>query len=227
VNKNERGVVVITGSEGSLGTSLKKVLIDKGREVIGLSRSELDLASIESIDNFCSRLGSTVVEGLVLNASQNIPESLDSKTIFESLQEHLAVNSLGHIRLTLNLLPNMVLNGGSKIVAVSSTYAIRARPGRAPYSISKAALESFVRSVAIEHGESNVLANSVRPGFMDTPLTAKNNSEESMRRLASRIPIARLGTIDETARLIAFLLSNENSYITGQTLTIDGGFAIT
>ena len=227
MENSKPGVIIVTGSEGALGTALKGFLTSRGRDVIGLGRSDLDLSSLESIDNFCGRLGSTVVKGLVLNGSQNIPDRLDSKTAFASIQEHLAVNYLGHVRLTLNLLPNMCLNGGSRIVAVSSTYAGRARIGRAPYSISKAALEAFVRSVALEYGESKILANSVRPGFMDTPLTSKNNSKEAIQSITSRIPIARLGTVEETARLIGYLLSDENTYTTGQVFSIDGGFSIT
>lgn len=227
MNSLSEGLVLVTGGEGALGTGLQNTLGEKGLEVLCPGSTELDLRSTESIDKFCDNLGDKRVSGLVLNASRNQPDPLDSRSAVASIQEHMEINFIGHVKLLTNLLPKMCSDGGSRIVAVSSTYAEKARLARAPYSASKAALESFVRSVAIEYAQFGILANSVRPGFMDTPLTKRNNTEESIRTITSRIPISRLGTIHETADFISFLLSDENTYITGQTLAIDGGFSLT
>ena len=100
------------------------------------------------------------------------------------------------------------------------------RLGRSSYSISKAALEALIRSVAVENAESNILANSILPGFVETSLTHKNNNEEQIKKLLERVPIKRLGTPDEVAKLAAFLMAPENTYLTGQSIKIDGGFSI-
>jgi NAD(P)-dependent dehydrogenase (short-subunit alcohol dehydrogenase family) len=87
-------------------------------------------------------------------------------------------------------------------------------------------LESLIRSVAIEHSSHGVIANSVSPGFVNTSLTKKNNSVEEIEKIRQRIPIGRLAEPEEIARVVRFLASQENSYITGQTILVDGGVSI-
>ena len=82
----------------------------------------------------------------------------------------------------------------------------------------------MVRSVAVEYGPSGVLANCVAPGFVLTDLTHQNNDAQQLQALAERIPVGRLAAPEEVALFISWLVSAENSYITGQSIAIDGGF---
>lgn len=227
MNLKNNGVVIVTGAEGHLGSAICDKLSNDGFEIIGVGRTQADLSDSDAIDDFSRSLGATPVSGIVLNAGQNFPISLNSDESIERIRQHMEVNFFGHVRLVLGLLPRLCEQSSSRIVAVSSTYAERARVGRAPYSVSKSALEAFIRSVAIEYSDQGVLANSIRPGFLDTPLTTRNNSPEAIQAILSRVPAGVLGTVETAADLVAFLMSNRNSYITGQSLAIDGGFSIT
>ena len=84
-----------------------------------------------------------------------------------------------------------------------------------------------MRSVAVEYSSSGVMANSVAPGFVDTDLTRHNNTDETIMRLLERVPVGRLAEPKEIAEAVAFLMSDDNRYITGHTLNVDGGFACT
>ena len=112
-------------------------------------------------------------------------------------------------------------------MAVSSAYAGRARMGRAAYGASKAALEALVRSTAVEFASSGVLANAIAPGFVDTELTRVNNDASAISTLLERVPVGRLAKPAEGASAVSFLLSPSNTYITGQTIAVDGGWSCT
>jgi 3-oxoacyl-[acyl-carrier protein] reductase len=120
----------------------------------------------------------------------------------------------------------MSANGGGRIVGISSAYSLRARSGRSAYSSSKASLDSFLRTVALEYAARGILVNSVSPGFVSTQLTTANNSEAELAELMKKIPLGRFAQPKEVAKLVFFLGSNDNTYITGQSVAIDGGLAI-
>jgi NAD(P)-dependent dehydrogenase (short-subunit alcohol dehydrogenase family) len=144
----------------------------------------------------------------------------------DEYQRVLQVNTHSGREILRSYLPGMKKRRFGRIVAISSSYALIARDGRSTYSISKAALEALVRSVAIENASFNILANSIIPGFIETPLTLKNNNEGQIQKILERIPVGRLGTPNEIATLVNHLISESNSYITGQSIQIDGGFSI-
>jgi len=192
--------------------------------VLTPSRSELDLADGESIQAYVSALPE--VFGLVLSAGINEPRlmpDMDDHT-WQRIQD---TNTTSAFRLITVLAPRMAAASGGRIVAVSSAYSERARSGRAAYSASKAALEALVRSTALEFAHAGVLANSVAPGFVDTELTRANNDQATIATLLERVPIGRLADPQEIASIVGFLLSPSNTYITGQTIAVDGGWSIT
>lgn len=185
-------------------------------------RQELDLAAPASVAAYLSEL-EEAVDILVLNAGINRPDPLVKLSV-ENWSNTQQVNVSSNLVLLQGLLPRMAATGYGRVVAVSSVYAHRARLGRAAYSASKAAIEEVVRSVAVEYGPFGILANCVAPGFVLTDLTYQNNDAEQLKALATRIPVGRLAESKEIAVFICWLVSPENSYITGQSIAVDGGF---
>jgi 3-oxoacyl-[acyl-carrier protein] reductase len=92
------------------------------------------------------------------------------------------------------------------------------------YSTTKAALDGFTRAAAVEFGPRNVLVNSICPGFVNTDLTRRNNTPEQIADLCATVPLRRLASVDEIADFAYYLGSEKNTYISGQTIPIDGGF---
>ncbi|SOX53588.1 NAD(P)-dependent oxidoreductase, partial [Mycobacterium ahvazicum] len=190
--------------------------------VLRPGRKELDLADPESVSAYLRDLDEPI-DILVLNAGINFPEPLQDISM-ENWSRTQQVNVGCNLTLLQGLLPQMAAAGYGRVVAVSSVYAHRARAGRVAYSSSKAAIEEVVRSVAVEYGLFGVIANCVAPGFVLTDLTYQNNDAQQLEALAARIPVGRLAEPAEIARFICWLVSAENSYITGQSIAIDGGF---
>ena len=218
-------VALVTGGSRGIGSAIVEALTARGWSVLAPSREELDLADPSSVDAFVSSLDASVA-GLVLNAGVNSPWPLGELS-FDEWQSIHQVNEASAFQLISALVPGMAERGMGRVVAVSSAYADRARSGRAAYSASKSALEALMRSVAVEFGPFGVVANCVAPGFVDTDLTRKNNAPETIAGLLERVPVGRLADPTEIAAAVVFLMSEQNRYITGHTLQVDGGFACT
>ena len=108
------------------------------------------------------------------------------------------------------------------IVFISSVVAYTGNPGQVNYSSSKAALNGFTKSLAKEVGSRNITVNCVAPGFIETDMTSFLD-ENTKKDLIQTIPLKRLGNPEDVSKLVLFLASDEASYITGQTISIDGG----
>ena len=111
-----------------------------------------------------------------------------------------------------------------RIVNISSIWGQKSKKGRTLYSSSKAALDALTRSLAIEFAPYNILINSVAPGYIETDMLKQYNTEEELSIIRDTIPMKRYGKKIEISELVKFLCSENNSYITGQILTIDGGY---
>jgi len=121
--------------------------------------------------------------------------------------------------------PEMIKNGGGAIVNNSSMAAYHAH-GIYAYSASKAGVIALTRCLAVGLAKDNIRVNCVAPGLMDTPLVAPIMTEKRIRRVEERVPLKRHGKAEETAYTVLFLASPEASYITGQTIPIDGGLSV-
>ncbi len=216
---------MLTGATGGIGLSVYEKLRQGGHEVVAPTSQELDLKNIDSVYNWLEKHSKIQFQGIVLAAGINHPEDLFSveNGNFENTQQ---LNFLANRQLLSHFVPMMVKQNFGRVVSISSAYSKLARSGRSSYSISKASLDALMRSIAVEFSKYNVLANSVVPGFVDTPLTQKNNSQSQIEQILTRVPIGRLGQPDEIAKATMFLLSSENTYITGQQIYVDGGFSI-
>lgn len=217
--------VLLTGGTGGIGTGIKEILQVDGWQVTCPTRDELDLSNPQSIDEYTSRVDGYTPNALVLAAGVNAPCRIDEIS-FESWSQILMVNLSSVLLMLQHFCPKMKDIGGGRIVVISSSYALVAREGRAAYSASKAGLEALVRSAAIEYAPSNILINIVSPGFVNTELTRRNNSESQLVEIASRIPLGRLASPIEIAEAVRFLISPANTYMTGARLQIDGGFLL-
>jgi 3-oxoacyl-[acyl-carrier protein] reductase len=217
--------VLLTGSRGGIGSSIHKKLLADGHAVVAPSSSDLDLSESELILDWINANTNPDFDAIILSAGINTPQNFMDVENTEYLRT-LEINLNSNRVLLKAVLPGMEKRKFGRIVAVSSSYSTITKAGRSSYSVSKAALEALIRSIAVENAQSNILANSIVPGFIETPLTHKNNTRSQIDKVLERIPMQRLGSPMEVANLASFLISEENSYITGQSIRIDGGFSI-
>lgn len=213
---------LVTGASRGIGRAIAARLIEDGIKVIAPTHSEMDLESNESIDQYLKTLPS-FVDILVNNAGINridLFQNLSDEDLFDTIQ----VNLIAPMRLTRGIVQGMIGRHFGRIVNISSIWSLVSKPGRSSYSVSKDGLNGFTRALAVEVAPFNILVNSVAPGFVNTDLTQQNNSPEEINEICKKIPLNRLAEPEEIARLVAFLCSDANSYVTGQCLVMDGGF---
>ena len=216
-------LALITGGARGIGTAIRTELEQRGCRVVAPSRSELDLGNPDSVDAYLHSHADLPVDILINNAGINILNAIpdiDATT----WQAMLQVNLTAALRLIQAFAPGMASRGWGRILSMSSILSVVTRDRRAAYSMTKAALNALTRSTAVEFGPSNVLANALAPGYVDTALTHQNNTPDMLKALEATIPLRRLARAEELAKAAAFLVSEENSYLTGQTLVVDGGF---
>lgn len=142
----------------------------------------------------------------------------------EHWQATIGVNVTAPMLLMQHALPHMRQAGWGRIVNVASISGLRAGTGRMAYGTSKAALIAMTAQFAVEVADWGVTVNAIAPGPVDTPMARANHNAETRAAYADKVPMHRYGSIQEIANGILFLASEQASYITGQTLAIDGGF---
>jgi len=118
----------------------------------------------------------------------------------------------------------MKKQGSGKIVNIASIFSVVSKTKRAAYATSKWGLVGFTKSVALDLVSDNILVNVVSPGFVDTELTRRILAKDELNKIVSTIPMKRMANADEIAKIVLFLSSDQNSYITGQNIIVDGGF---
>jgi NAD(P)-dependent dehydrogenase (short-subunit alcohol dehydrogenase family) len=215
--------VLITGGARGIGAAIATRLRASGHTVLAPTREELDLAVPASVDSFLARRAGTAVDVLVNNAGINILRpiaEIDEATWSTMLQ----VNLTSVLRLTQAFAPAMAARRWGRILNVASIFAVVTRERRGAYSMTKAALAALTRTAAVEFGPGGVLVNALAPGYVDTELTRRNNPPEAIATIESGIPLGRMAQAGELAEVAAFLVSEANSYLTGQTIIVDGGF---
>ena len=116
----------------------------------------------------------------------------------------------------------MIKNKNGRIINISSVSGLMGNPGQVNYASSKAALSGFTKSLAKEVGSRNITVNSVAPGYIDTDMTSFLDAD-AKEKIINNIPLGRIGIASDVSELVMFLASDEASYITGQTISVDGG----
>src|SRR3954454_4649849 len=160
------------------------------------------------------------LHGMVNNAGIYVPKRL-METDAALFERHMRVNQLGCFLGMQAVVPAMERSGGGSIVNISSTAGLRGSPGSFAYAATKWALRGMTKSAAIDLGGRKIRVNSVHPGPIDTDMIAFRTPEQREERM-KQVPMHRYGTPEEVAQLVAFLLSDESSYITGAEIAIDG-----
>ena len=213
---------LITGTSRGIGKAIKTLFEERGIVVYSPSRQEMNLCSNESIKNYISHLDNADI--LVNCAGINDLASIEEMTE-EKLQEMIQVNLISQTMLIKNLTPLMKKQNYGRIVNFASIWCDFSKERRIMYSIAKSGVKGLTTAAAVELSKYNILVNAVAPGFVNTEMTSRNNSPEQIKALAQALPIKRLAEPGEIAEFVYFLASEKNSFITGQTIFIDGGFS--
>ena len=215
--------VLITGGARGIGAAIVGSLLAKYYKIIAPSRSELDLSLESSVDTYLQRYSRVPVDILINNAGINVLKPI-AELDADTWQTMLQINLSASIRLVQTYAPGMAARGWGRILNISTIFSKVTKERRAAYSMTKAALNALTRSCAVEFGPGGVIVNSLAPGYVDTALTRQNNSPEAIALIEASIPLRRLASAEELACAAVFLVSEENTYLTGQTVVVDGGF---
>jgi 3alpha(or 20beta)-hydroxysteroid dehydrogenase len=233
-------VVLISGGARGQGAAEARMLVAEGaRVVIGdvldaegaaLARDLGDAAryvhhDVTSEADWAGAIGAAEalggLHGLVNNAGIYIPKPvLDTDAAL--FERHMRINQLGCFLGMRDVAGPMERSGGGAIVNISSVAGLRGSPGSIAYSATKWALRGMTKAAAMDFAPRGIRVTSVHPGPIDTEMLKVRPPEDMQRRLRM-VPMKRMGTAEEVAKLVLFLLSDDSSYITGAEVAIDGG----
>jgi NAD(P)-dependent dehydrogenase (short-subunit alcohol dehydrogenase family) len=177
-----------------------------------------------AIDKVAARFGR--IDILVNNAGVAVFKPI-LDTTFEEWDRVLAVNLSGPFICTQLCAPVMLKTGGGSVVNIASIAGLRASAMRVAYGSSKAGLVHLTKQQASELGNSGIRVNCIAPGPVDTMMTRQGHSTAMREEFVAAVPLNRYGTVEEIANAVAFLCSDQASYVNGQTLAVDGGLVAT
>lgn len=231
----ENKTVFVTGATRGIGAAIAAMFRTAGAKVIGTGTQnnatdafdeyvQADFGDLEQIRACADFVRRTEPDVLINNAgiNKNLPFVEIDPQDFQRIQQ---VNVFAPFFLCQAAIPSMKRKSWGRIVNISSIWGKISKEHRASYSASKFALDGMTLALAAEHAADGILANCVAPGFTDTELTHKMLGDEGIRQILSTIPIRRMASVEEIARLVCWLSGPENTYITGQNIAIDGGFS--
>lgn len=164
------------------------------------------------------------LHGLANNAGVYKPLSMLATDTAE-FERQIRINQLGTFLGMRAVIGAFERTGSGAIVNMSSTVALRSAPNSIAYTASKWAVRGMTKAAALELVDKNIRVNSVHPGPIDTDMISVRSAEDNLKRV-SQVPMKRLGTKEEIAKLVIFLLSDDSSYMTGSEVAIDGGCAL-
>lgn len=214
--------VFITGAARGIGQAIYNKLKTENYKIIAPARDELNLNNGVSINQYIDTHKDLKIDILINNAGINLPTWIDELSD-DNISQHIQINLISPIKLISAFVPNMKKNKWGRIINISSIFGIVARGKQTMYTATKHGINGVTKALALELGPYNILVNSVCPGFTNTNLV-KRNAPEKNALLAKDIPLGRFAEPEEIAELVSFLISDKNTYINGQCITIDGGF---
>ena len=234
----EKKKILITGASRGIGKDIALKSKENGYIVLGTSTSEVGAQALEKED----------IHGLVLNLNDSksvkefsdvlikdhsdieilinnagiIRDNIVLRMSDEEWMDVLNVNLNGTFKVSKTVLKFMLKKRWGRIINITSTSASTGNKGQANYAAAKSGVEAFSRSLAKEVGSRGITVNSVAPGYIETDMTEQINNKMK-EEILKQIPLSRFGRAEEVAQLIEFLITDEASYITGQTIHINGG----
>lgn len=240
--------VLVTGASGGIGGACARLFAAEGYKVA--IHFNKDKASADALKaEICSLGGEAVcvcadltdekqVESMLLTVEQELGAvdvlvnnagvsqlKLFTDTTREDYELVFGVNTLGVVNCCRAVLPSMIRRKSGSIVNVSSMWGVSGASCEVLYSASKAAVIGFTKALAKEVGPSGITVNCVAPGVINTKMNSHLNDED-MAALCDETPLCRTGEPEEVAQAVLFLSSDKSAFITGQTLSVDGGFII-
>ena len=234
----EKKKILITGASRGIGKEIALKSKENGYIVLGTSTSEVGAQALEkegihglvlnlndskSVKEFSDVLikDHADIEILINNAGI-IRDNIVLRMSDEEWIDVLNVNLNGTFKVSKTVLKFMLKKRWGRIINITSTSASTGNKGQANYAAAKSGVETFSRSLAKEVGSRGITVNSVAPGYIETDMTEQINNKVK-EEILKQIPLARYGRPEEIAQLIEFLITDEASYITGQTIHINGG----
>lgn len=214
---------LITGASRGIGRAIADQFREHGYEVSIPSRQELDLNNNSSIDTFINLHKNEYFDVIVNNAGCNDINEITDITDQE-IETMMQINLIAPIKILRGLVESMKQHHYGKIVNIGSIWSVVSKSGRCVYSATKYGIHGVTNTLAVELAGDNILVNTVCPGFTLTELTYKNNTEKQIETISSDIPMKRMAQPEEIARVVYFLCSEENTYLTGQKIAVDGGY---
>jgi len=236
--QKESKKILITGASRGIGKDIALNSKEKGYKVLGTSTTnegvsslnengihglQLDLNDKKSVESFNGLLTQEHSDITVLVNNAGITrDNIVLRMSEEEWTDVLNVNLHGAFKVTKTVLKFMLKKRWGRILNITSTSASTGNRGQANYAAAKAGIEAFSKSVAKEVGSRGITVNAIAPGYIQTDMT-EVISENVKEEILSQIPLSRFGKPEEISQLVDFLISDEASYITGQTIHINGG----
>ena len=236
--QKESKKILITGASRGIGKDIALKSKEKGYEVLGTSTTnegvsnlrengihglQLNLNDKKSVESFNYLLTQEHPDIAVLVNNAGITrDNIVLRMTEEEWMDVLNINLNGAFKISKTVLKFMLKKRWGRILNITSTSASTGNRGQANYAAAKAGIEAFSKSLAKEVGSRGITVNAIAPGYIQTDMT-KVISEKVKEEILSQIPLSRFGKPEEISQLVDFLISDEASYITGQTIHINGG----
>ncbi len=237
-------VALVTGATRGIGLAISEMLIKEGISLIGTSRlkanveevatdlstdstkmhaMELDITDRNSISKLLSELEEKeLAPNILINNAAITRDNLLMKMRDEEWDSVLGANLDAVFHLTRNLIRPMLKARYGRIVNISSVVGLSGNAGQSNYVAAKAGIIGFTKSLALESAKRGVTANVVAPGFIDTDMT-RALGENQRNAIIERVPSQKMGNVNDVASAVKFLISDGASYITGETINVNGG----
>ena len=232
--------VLITGATGGIGGALIKKFLKYNASVLGtgtnleklknlkeefpsLITEQFNISKHDKIDEFVDKASSDLGGlDILINNAGITKDNLSLRMKSDEWQNVIDINLSSTFLLAKHSIKTMLKNKFGRVVNIASVVGHTGNLGQSNYSASKAAIIGMSKSLAIEYAKKNITINCVSPGFIQTAMT-ENIPEKVKLILTSRIPMGKLGTTEDVSNCVAFLSSEDSSYITGETLHVNGG----